>query len=144
MKVLVDINILLDVILRREKYFTESKRIIDCCITFVDGSIALHSFATLFYILHEKEHRNITDCRNIFNNLLYVFDVAGLDKASLHAAVNTAGFYDLEDAMQYKSADLFGADYIITRDRNDFSASDIPAVTPTEFLEILQSKRFEL
>ena len=36
-------NILLDVILRREPHFSQSKRIIDCCITFVDGYIALRS-----------------------------------------------------------------------------------------------------
>lgn len=44
MKALIDINILLDVILRRELHFSQSKRIIDCCITFVDGYIALRSF----------------------------------------------------------------------------------------------------
>ena len=36
-------NILLDVILRREPHFSQSKWIIDCCITFVDGYIALRS-----------------------------------------------------------------------------------------------------
>lgn len=54
MKVLVDINVILDVILRREPYFSDSKRIVDCCISFVDGYIALHSFATIFYVLNEK------------------------------------------------------------------------------------------
>ena len=59
MKALIDINILLDVILRREPHFSQSKRIIDCCITFIDGYIALHSFATLFYVLKESEHKDV-------------------------------------------------------------------------------------
>ncbi|MBR1912030.1 MAG: PIN domain-containing protein [Treponema sp.] len=140
MKALIDINILLDVILRRESHFSESKRIIDCCITFVDGYIALHSFSTLFYVLHEKEHKDTEYCRNTFNNLLYVFDVAGLTKPQLIQAVNDGNFSDLEDSMQHGSALACDVDYIITRDRNDFKDSVVPALTPAEFLRLVHEE----
>lgn len=136
MKVLVDINVILDVILRREPYFSDSKRIVDCCISFVDGYIALHSFATIFYVLNEKEHKDTDFCRNTINNLLYVFDVAGLNKHQLISAINNGSFSDLEDSMQYGSAEACKVDYIITRDSEDFKDSSIPAITPTAFLAL--------
>mgnify|MGYP006916062990 CR=1 FL=1 len=37
---------------------------------------------------YEKEHKDTEYCRNTFNNLLYVFDVAGLTKPQLIQAVN--------------------------------------------------------
>lgn len=141
MKVLVDINILLDVILHREPHFSESKRIIDCCISFVDGFIALHSFSTLFYVLKESEHKDTEFCRNILNNLLYVFDVAGLNKPQLISAINDNNFLDLEDSMQHGSALTCNVDYIITRDSNDFKNSTVPAVTPAEFLLIAHADK---
>jgi len=136
MKALIDINILLDVILRREPHFSQSKRIIDCCITFIDGYIALHSFATLFYVLKESEHKDVDYCRNTLNNLLYVFDVAGLTKAQLVSAINDVNFDDLEDSMQHGSALSADVDYIITRDTDDFKNCAVPAITPEQFLLI--------
>lgn len=140
MKVLVDINILLDVILRREPYFSESKRIIDCCISFVDGYIALHSIATLFYVLHESEHKDLEFCRNAINNFLYVFDVAGLNRLQVISAINDEKFSDLEDSLQNRSALASNVDYIITRGSSDFKDSSVPAVTPSDFLDIVHEE----
>ncbi len=141
MKVLVDINILLDVILRREPYYADSRRVIDCCISFVDGYISLHSFATLFYVLHEREHKDVEYCRIVITNFLYLFDVAGLNRTELLRAINNPAFLDLEDSMQHESAVSNEINYIITRDRNDFAGAKVPSLSPKEFLDIAQADR---
>ncbi|MBR4374001.1 MAG: PIN domain-containing protein [Treponema sp.] len=140
MKALIDTNILLDVILLREPYLELSKRVLQCCLSFVDGYIAVPTFSNMFYILHEIEKFSVEDCRNIFNKLLYVFDVAGLNKQDIIYAVNNESFLDLEDSMQHQSAVSSGLDYIVTRNIKDFEKSDIPAVTPEEFLILAHSK----
>ena len=141
MKALIDINILLDVILRREPHFEESRRVIDCCISLVDGYVALHSFATLFYVLHEREHKDIEYCRTVISNFLYLFDVATLNREELLKAINNANFSDLEDSMQHESALSCSVDCIVTRDKDDFSNANIPVFNPEQFLELVKSDR---
>ena len=46
-------------------------------------------------------------------------------------------FKDFEDAMQYFSAKHEDIDYIITRNKKDFTASDIPVLKPQEFVDYL-------
>lgn len=54
--------------------------------------------------------------------------------------MNNESFLDLEDSMQHQSAVSSGLDYIVTRNIKDFEKSDIPAVTPEEFLILAHSK----
>ena len=123
MKVLIDTNILLDVILLREPHFELSKRVLQCCQSIVDGYIAVHTFSNMFYVLHETEDFSIEDCRNTFNKLLYVFDVASLDKSDVIAAINNESFDDLEDSMQHQSSIVL----LGIQKRRDIAWTDIPA-----------------
>ena len=140
MKVLIDTNILLDVILLREPYLELSKRVLQCCQSLVDGYIAVHTFSNMFYILHETEDFSIEDCRNTFNKLLYVFDVASLDKSEMIAAVNNEAFDDFEDSMQHQSSIACKLDYIVTRNIDDFKNGTVPAVTPEQFLKLVHAE----
>ena len=140
MKVLIDTNILLDVILLREPHLAQSKRVLQCCQSLVDGYIAVHTFSNMFYILHEVEDFSVEDCRNTFNKLLYVFDVAGLNKSDIISAVNDETFLDLEDSMQHQSALSAELDYIVSRNCKDFEKASVPAVTPEEFLLLVHER----
>lgn len=143
MKVLVGTNILLDVILLREPHLELSKRVLQCCRSLVDGYIAVHTFSNMFYILHETEDFTIEECRDTFNKLLYVFDVASLDKSDVISAVNNKAFDDLEDSMQHQSSIACKLDYIIyiiTRNAEDFEKATVPAVTPEEFLKLVHAE----
>ena len=53
-------------------------------------------------------------------------------------ALDNDNISDFEDAIQYACAETIGADYIITRNTKDFDNSDIKAITPDEFLEIME------
>ena len=141
MKVLIDTNILLDVILLREPHFELSKRVLQCYQSIVDGYIAVHTFSNMFYVLHETEDFSIEDCRNTFNKLLYVFDVASLDKSDVIAAVNNEAFDDIEDSMQHQSSIACKLDYIVTRNVDDFEKATVPAVTPEKFLKLVHAEK---
>lgn len=141
MKVLIDTNILLDVILLREPHLELSKRVLQCCQSLVDGYIAVHTFSNMFYVLHETEDFSIDDCRNTFNKLLYVFDVASLNKSDVIAAINNEAFDDLEDSMQNEASVSSGIDYIITRNCKDFEKSTVPAITPEDFLTLVHAEK---
>ena len=51
---------------------------------------------------------------------------------------NVSQFKDFEDAMQYYSALKAKADIIITRNGKDFTASQIPVMTATEYLDSIE------
>ena len=95
----------------------------------------------MFYILHETEDFSIEDCRNTFNKLLYVFDVASLNKSDVIAAINNEAFDDLEDSMQNEASISFGIDYIVTRNYQDFEKSTVPAIAPKDFLKLVHAEK---
>lgn len=53
------------------------------------------------------------------------------------AALQNENFPDFEDCLQMEWAKAYQAQYIVTRNVADYKISDIPAVTPIEYLEIL-------
>ena len=46
------------------------------------------------------------------------------------------GFHDFEDAVQYYAALHCGADYIISRNERDYPYSEIPVLSPLDYLNI--------
>ena len=44
-------------------------------------------------------------------------------------------FGDFEDALQAASAEACGAQWIVTRNTGDFGRSQVPAITPQDFLQ---------
>ncbi len=49
---------------------------------------------------------------------------------------------DFEDVLQYFSAKQANVDCIITRNKKDFTFSDIPVYTPAEFMENVDESEF--
>lgn len=49
-------------------------------------------------------------------------------------------FSDFEDCLQEKCAKEISADYIVTRNIDDFKYSQIKAILPREFVEMVKSK----
>ena len=95
----------------------------------------------MFYILHETEDFSIEDCRNTFNKLLYIFDVASLNKSDIITAVNNESFDDLEDSMQNEASVSSGIDYIVTRNCKNFEKSTVPAIIPEDFLKLVHVEK---
>jgi len=52
LRVLIDVNVILDVLQRREPFYAMSARVLACAETgLVEGRVAAHSLTTLFYVL---------------------------------------------------------------------------------------------
>lgn len=132
-KVLVDTNVLLDYLLMREPFYKDSYKIIsDCVEGKVDGCIAAHSISNMFFIL--RKDFEIVERREILVSICKIFTVEGIDSEKLLAGLYNEEFSDFEDCLQMECAKSFGADYIITRNVNDYKNSKIPAITPKEFM----------
>ena len=72
-------------------------------------------------------------------DILDLLQVAGTDHGSVRNALQREDFTDFEDCLQDECAKQIHADYIVTRNTNDFSTSDTPAIVPDDLLKILDN-----
>ena len=135
MKLLIDGNILLDVLQKREPHFASSALIWKLCETEqAEGFVSALTFANLVYVMRrELTAEMIAD---VLKKLSLIFRFTDLTAADLdHAA--SLQWRDFEDAVQAVTAQRLHADAIITRNVRDFKESRAPAFTPDEFLNRL-------
>lgn len=132
MRVFLDTNILLDGLLNRPRLVAESEAVILRCDTAGDSMfIAWHGLATAYYLL--KRGRTEAEAMQEIDKILSWARVADASDLGARRA-RSLGFGDFEDALQAASAEACLADWIVTRNANDFAKSTIPALTPQEFL----------
>ena len=133
MTILLDTNIILDYIAERPFSKSETKQIFEMIFSRkINGIIAVHSITNLWYIL--RKTCSAPERREIINTLLECFEIAEINKTIIQNAINRNNFSDFEDCLQDECAKTYKADYIITRDKDDFTTSLIPTLFPTEFL----------
>lgn len=136
MRILIDTNILVDIILKREPFFADSSKVFNACIEEIaEGTIAAHSVTNLMYIL--RKNFSYRECRQIILDFCRIVEIESVDKSKLFSALNDENFSDFEDCLQCECAETFKADYIVTRDLKDFKNSRVPAISPNEFLKII-------
>ncbi len=138
MLVLFDTNIILDVLEKHLPFYDASRTVLESCVSGdVTGYIALHSISNIFYIL--RKHYSTADRRKLLLNILDLLQVAGTDHENVRNALKREDFSDFEDCLQDECAKQIHADYIVTRNINDFSTSSVPAVIPENLLKILDN-----
>lgn len=134
MKILIDTNLFLDVILKRENYYKDSSKIWSLVSEkIMPGFISAISINNLFYILRKKVEIDIVE--ELIDQIMDEFEIVPLTKDILKKA-RTMKNKDYEDSIQYLSALQAGCDYLITRNKSDFSGKDILIIVPEEFIKI--------
>jgi len=136
MRVLIDTNIVIDVVLKRPEFFESS-------------------FAVL-KLLRERKYRSFVAATTLTNMYFIVRKAAGKTEAMLAVdktlnwckvapvnyrvldAARFANMKDFEDAVQTAAAKHFGIDTIVTRDKEGFINSGLQVYSPEEFLEVLK------
>ena len=135
MKVLIDTNIILDVLCGRPGFAEASARVFRLCeVSRVSGYISALSVPNIMYVM--RKELDVEKIKEILETLSLIFTIADLKEADLKKAAGM-GFKDYEDAIQSACATRIGADYIVTRNRKDFTASKVTAVSPEELFERL-------
>ena len=132
MKLLIDANILLDVLQRREPHYRDSALIWKLCeARKAEGWVSALTLANLVYVMRrELDPEQVED---VLNKLALIFQIAELTPADLRHAAELR-WNDFEDALQAVTAARLHADAIITRNIRDYKKSSVIAFLPTEFL----------
>ena len=135
MEVLIDTNVVLDWLLEREPFLQNAKDIMEPCIRGeIYGHLAAHTLLNVFYIA--RKHKSIEERKEVLLMLCERFNIIGMDRQMITAALNNDAWPDLEDGLQMHCALVEELDYIVTRDKKDFASSPVHVCSPNEFLRI--------
>jgi len=134
-RVLVDINVILDVLQKREPFYEASAGLLAALERgTAQGYMAAHSITTLYYLL--QKGMNSSEARATMTNLLQIFKIAPVDQETIEQALNLE-FRDFEDAVQMVSALRCRLDFLITRNVKDYRPALLPVLKPVDFLATL-------
>jgi len=136
-KVLIDLNIVLDMLNMREDH-ESAVEIIDKCIKReLKGYICSHELTTLSYFM-EKHKYNKKKRIYIINKMLDIFSITPSTENILREALYSE-ISDYEDAVIEISAIKEGIEYIVTRNLKDFKKSKIKVCSAREVIAILNN-----
>lgn len=135
MKVLIDLNVLLDTLQKREPFYRDSAHVLALVESGrLSAVVAAHSITTLFYLLTRA--LSADEARIVIADLLRLVDVAAVDGVAIRQALSWP-YRDFEDAVQMAAAVAAGAEYVVTRNKTDFAPGPLPAVQPAVLLAVL-------
>ena len=136
MRALIDTNIVLDFLLRREPFFQDAELLFQAIDS---GQVIGYATATtltdIFYIA-QRHTRSIEQARQAISEALIAMEICPVNRTVLESAFGS-GLADFEDAIQIACAVAQGLDAILTRDIQGFLNSSVPVLSIQEFLQRL-------
>lgn len=131
-RVLLDINVILDLFLNREPWVAESSAVIAANQRReIVASVSAAALPTVFYVI--RRNADLARAHAVVAECLDSFDILPVDRATLELARSQPGS-DFEDNAQIACAIEARLDAIITRDIKGFAASPVPALSPGDLL----------
>jgi hypothetical protein len=130
----IDTDIIIDFLTDRKPYSREAAII----FTLIDqkkliGYASSLTFSNLYYVLRKIEpHKKVLAKLDSISRILTVLNVGD---QNIRDAIES-GFPDFEDSIQYFcSLDCKKVEVIITRNTKDYKKSNLPVMTPGDFLK---------
>ena len=135
MKWMIDLNVVLDVLQRREPFYGASARILSKIVKGeASGCLPAHAVTTIHYIA--RRHSGLEAADAAIDWLLANLEIEPQGRGTFIRARGLS-FKDFEGAAVASAAEAAGCGQIVTRNVADFAGSPIPALTPEEVLAAL-------
>ena len=140
MRVLVDTNVVLDVLLDRRP-FTDAAAQVFALVeeSKIEGLLCATTITTVDYLLGQALAPE--KARGALQRLLGLFEIAPVNRSVLEHALRS-GITDFEDAVLEQAGLLAGVDAITTRNVGDFRKSKVTVFDPTELLAVVRGAEF--
>ena len=144
MRALLDTNVIVDVLQRREPWFSDGQKIFYAIANKkIIGCITAKEAADIYFFSRKQftGQKNVdAKARQVMTKLYALFelvDTLGIDCQNAIAIENN----DYEDAIMIESAVRAGLDCIITRNPDHFKTDAIPVYSPAEFVANLSAAK---
>ena len=130
-RLFLDTNIVVDLLEGREPFCYDAAQLFTMAHDKkVELLVSPMTFSTASFLLRKHGSEGV---RNLLSNLRQLVRVTTSDERTVDDSI-VSWFKDFEDAMQYYTALNAKADIIITRNGKDFTASNLPVMTATEYI----------
>ena len=140
MKVLIDTNIALDVLLKRTPYYEKSAKVLVLSEKKeIDAYISASAVTDIYYITR-KALKGKRETIDLLRKLVKIVNVTAVTGDNVCQALELE-WDDFEDSIQYVAGENQLVEYIVTRNPQDFEHGSITAVTPEEFLSDFSTGR---
>ena len=137
MKVLVDTNVVLDILLYRQPWYTNAVLIFGITQrNLIKSYVSASAITDIFYISQKQLGKRAT--REAIKWLLGVFQPATVTDNNIYQALDLE-WDDFEDSVQYVVGEGLIVDCIITRNIKDFASGSITTITPEQFIQNLET-----
>jgi len=133
-KVLIDLNVLLDFLAKRDNHIAAAQVIGLCEEKKVKGYVSSHEITTLAYFLTSR-YKSKDAPKKIIKDILDLFTTISITESMLRNALDSK-ISDYEDAVIKEAALKENVKYIITNNLPDFKKSTIKAISPSEFISM--------
>ena len=135
MKVLIDSNVILDIGLHRDPCFESASKLFSYPESRLQFFLTPSACTDIYYIVRkEKGHQIAVE---FLGDLLETCELCHMNKAVFLEAINSS-FKDLDDAVQNFAAIETGLEVIVTRNKKDFTHSQLSIMTPNELIDSLE------
>ncbi len=137
MKILIDTNVVLDVLLKRKPFYSAAVGVLALAKkNHVQEYVSASAITDIYYIscrqLKDKEL-----ARSLLKQLLQIVSVLAVSEEEIINALES-DWKDFEDSVQYAVALSHDIDAIITRNPFDYMESEIPVWLPEQSLELVK------
>ena len=140
MKLLIDTNVVLDVLLRREPFFRTAAEVLNLTQRDDVREYVSASAITDIYYIANKQMKDRDAVRDLLKRLLMIVSVAAVSEWEIQNALNLA-WGDFEDSVQYSVALLNEMDGIVTRNPSDYQEANMRIWLPEQVLELFTSRK---
>ena len=139
MKLLIDTNVVLDVLLRREPFFRTAAEVLNLTQRDEVREYVSASAITDIYYIANKQMKDRDAVRDLLKRLLMVVSVVAVSEREIQNALNLA-WGDFEDSVQYSVALLNEMDGIVTRNPSDYQEANMRIWLPEQALELFANE----
>ncbi|MCW7494726.1 PIN domain-containing protein [Leptospira sp. 2 VSF19] len=134
--VYLDSDIIIDYLYAREPFFQESVQLISLIENKqIKGSISSLIVWNIFYIL--AKYTNEKTARELIKEFITIIEIIPIDEKIINQGLNSS-IKDFEDSIQYFAAKSKKIEYLITRNKKDYTDGEIKPLSPKEFLTIFK------
>ena len=138
MRLMIDTNIFLDVLIHREPFYKNSKYVLYLCESGqVQGFLSASSVTDIFYLVRRQLH-SIEMAYQALGSILDIVRVLTVTNEDVLTAYAQRAA-DFEDCLLATCAKNNRCEGIVTRNKKDFASFGIPLLAPEELLEKVQS-----
>ena len=132
-RLLIDSDIIIDLVAKREHYPSAAELFTLLDDRTVEGCTTPIVLANVEYVL--RKYGGKVEAKKAIQTLLATVTVLTMNQTMARAAADSS-FPDFEDAMQYYAAEQGKVNFIITRNKTDYSRGTITVLTAEEFLDM--------